>query len=90
MNYYKIKEPKKDICQICRTEFNQIYNSSHDIEMKPITQQPQPKVDKSIILSSLIQALKSNVDELEQENQLLKSSLDFYRNLYYRNVHKLV
>ena len=88
MNYYKTIEPKSCICRICRSEFNQIYDSSHDIEMKPINQQP-PKLDKQIILSSLIQALKSNVDELEQENQLLKSSLEFYRNIYYRNIEKL-
>jgi len=51
--------------------------------------EPIKKINKSIILSSLIQNLKDNVDELENENKLLKSSLDFYKNIYYRNVHKL-
>lgn len=84
MNYlYKSIEHKQCICNICRSTFNQIYNN--DVEMN----EPIKKINKSIILSSLIQNLKDNVDELENENKLLKSSLDFYKNIYYRNVHKL-
>ena len=84
MNYlYKSIEHKQCICKICRSNFNQIYNN--DVEMN----EPIKKINKSIILSSLIQNLKDNVDELENENKLLKSSLDFYKNIYYRNVHKL-
>ena len=85
MNHYIYtpNEPKICICKICRSNFNQIYNN--DIEMN----EPIKKINKSIILSSLIQNLKDNVDELENENKLLKSSLDFYKNIYYRNVHKL-
>ena len=83
MNHYTPNEPKICICKICRSNFNQIYNN--DVEMN----EPIKKINKSIILSSLIQNLKDNVDELENENKLLKSSLDFYKNIYYRNVHKL-
>ena len=85
MNHYIYtpNEPKICICKICISNFNQIYNN--DVEMI----EPIKKINKSIILSSLIQNLKDNVDELENENKLLKSSLDFYKNIYYRNVHKL-
>ena len=74
MNHYIYtpNEPKICICKICRSNFNQIYNN--DVEMI----EPIKKINKSIRLSSLIQNLKDNVDELEQENQLLKSSLEFY------------
>ena len=85
MNYhiYTKKEPKKEICQICRHEFNQIYHSTNkEIEMKTI----QPKVDKSIILNSLIQSLKSNVEELKIENEILNKSLNFYRDLSRKSV----
>ena len=88
MNHHKYIpiETNQHVCQICHHSFNQIYDTKHDIEMKKI----QPKIDTKIVIHSLIQSLKSNIDELQLENDILKRSLDFYRNLYYRNVHKLV
>jgi hypothetical protein len=88
MNYiYKSNELNQHICHtICHHKFNQIYASSNEIETMGV--KPK-KVCKQIISSSLIQTLKLNVDELEQGNQLLKSSLDFYKKIYYRNIEKL-
>ena len=79
MNYYiytKI-EPNQHICHICHYEFKQIYNSSNEIEMMGV----KPKVDKSVILNSLLKSLKENINELQQENDMLNKSLTFYRDL---------
>ena len=85
MNYYKPIKPSLHVCQICHNSFNQIYDTHHDIEMKTI----QPKVDKSIILNSLIQSLKSNVEELKIENEILNKSLNFYRDLSRKSVQTM-
>ena len=79
MNYYIYtkKESNQHICQICHHEFDQIYNSSNDIEMRGV----KPKVDKSVILNSLLKSLKENINELQQENDMLNKSLQFYRDL---------
>ena len=84
--YTKI-ESKKEICQICRSEFKQIYNSptNEDVEMNQI----QSKVDKSIILNYLIQSLKSNVDELQVGNDILNKSLTFYRDLSKKSIQQM-
>ena len=85
MNHYKYIPIKSNqhICKICRHEFNQIYHSTNEeIEMKTI----QPKVDKSIILSSLIKSLKDNIEELQHENDILQKSLQFYRDLSRKSV----
>ena len=74
---YTKKEPNQHICQICRHEFNTIYDSSNDIEMRGV----QPKVEKSVILNSLLKSLKENMNELQQENDMLNKSLQFYRDL---------
>jgi hypothetical protein len=52
--------------------------------------QIQQKTDRTHLFNSLIQSLKDNIDELQTENNILKRSLEIYRNLYYRNIHKLV
>ena len=41
----------------------------------------QSKIDKTYLFDALIQSLKSNGDELQTENDILKKSLEFYRNL---------
>ena len=88
MNHYKYtkKEPNLNVCNICHHKFKQIYNSptNEDIEMRQI----HPKVDKSIILNSLIQSLKSNVDELQLENEILNKSLTFYRDLSSKSIQQ--
>ncbi len=71
---------------VTRREFHQIYTQNNDVEMNQI----QPKTDRTHLFNSLIQSLKDNIDELQTENNILKISLEFYRNLYYRNIHKLV
>ncbi len=49
MNYlYKSIEHKQCICNICRSNFNQIYNN--DVEMN----EPIKKINKSIILIKFI------------------------------------
>ena len=88
MNHYIYtkKEPNLHICHICHHEFNQIYHSTNEeIEMRPI----QPKVDKQIILSSLIESLKSNIEELQLENDILNKSLKFYRDLARKSVQTI-
>ena len=79
MNHYIYtkKESNLPICNICHHEFKQIYDSSNDIDMKGV----QSKVNKQIILDSLIKSLKENIDELQQENDMLNKSLQFYRDL---------
>jgi hypothetical protein len=57
-------------------EFKQIYSPNYNIEIK----QMQTKVDKPYMFNSLIQSLKSNVEESQTENDTLKNSLEFYRN----------
>ena len=87
MNHYKYKpiEPNQHVCQICHHSFNQIYDTKHDIEMNQI----QPKVDTKIVIHSLIQSLKSNIDELRLENDILKRSLEFYRDLSRKSVQTM-
>lgn len=85
MNYYKTIEPNQHVCNICHNAFKQIYDTNHDIEMKKI----QPKIDKNYIIDSLIKSLKDNVEQLQLENDILQNSLNFYRNIYHRNIHKL-
>ena len=86
MNYlYKSNQTNQHICNLCHHDFNQIYSSNNDFEIN----QMKPKVDKTNLFNSLIQSLKDNIEELQTENDILKKSLEFYRNLYYRNVHKL-
>ncbi len=41
----------------------------------------QSKIDKTYLFNTLIQSLKSNVDESQTVNDILKKSLEFYRNL---------
>ena len=65
------------MCNICHHEFKQIYSPNNDTEMN----QMQSKIDKTYLFNTLIQSLKSNVDELQTENDILKKSLEFYRNL---------
>ena len=81
MNNYKYLPTQTDqhICNICKKEFNKIY--SDNIQMH---------ISNTIILNELIRSLKSNIEQLQLENDMVKSSLEFYRNLYYRNIHKLV
>ena len=88
MNHYKYKpiDTNQHVCNICYSEFHQIYSQNNDVEMNQI----QPKTDRTHLFNSLIQSLKDNIDELQTENNILKRSLEFYRNLYYRNIHKLV
>ncbi len=88
MNHYKYKpiNTNQHICDLCHREFHQIYTPNNDVEMNQI----QPKNDRTHLFNSLIQSLKDNIDELQTENNILKRSLEFYRNLYYRNIHKLV
>ena len=88
MNHYKYKpiDTNQHVCNICYREFHQIYTQNNDVEMSQI----QPKTDRTHLFNSLIQSLKDNIDELQTENNILKRSLEFYRNLYYRNIHKLV
>ena len=87
MNYtYKPINTNQHVCNICYREFHQIYTPNNDVEMNQI----QPKNDRTHLFNSLIQSLKDNIDELQTENNILKRSLEFYRNLYYRNIHKLV
>ena len=80
MNNYKYQPNQTDlpICNICKKEFNKIYSDS--IQMHLST---------TIILNELIRSLKSNIEQLQLENDMIKSSLEFYRNIYYRNIHKL-
>jgi hypothetical protein len=88
MNHYKYKpiDTNQHVCNICYREFHQIYTPNNDVEMNQI----QPKNDRTHLFNSLIQSLKDNIDELQTENNIIKRSLEFYRNLYYRNIHKLV
>ena len=78
MNNYKYTQTNQPICTICKKEFNKIYEDSIQMHLS-----------NTIILSELIRSLKSNIDEVQLENDILKRSLEFYRNLYYRNIHKL-
>jgi hypothetical protein len=80
MNHYTYKPNQTDIsiCNICKKEFNQLYE--HKIQMH---------IANTHILNELVKSLKSNVQQLQMENDILKRSLEFYRNLYYRNIHKL-
>ena len=80
MNHYKYtqNQTNQPICTICKKEFNQIY--SDNIQMHH---------SNTIILNELIRSLRSNIEQLQLENDMIKSSLEFYRNLYYRNIHKL-
>ena len=79
MNYkYLPNQTNQPICTICRKEFNTIYSDSIRMHLS-----------NTIILNELIRSLKSNVEQIQLENDMIRSSLEFYRNLYYRNVHKL-
>ena len=80
MNNYKYNQNQTNqpICTICKKEFNKIYEDNIKMHLS-----------NTIILNELIQSLKSNIDEVQLENDILKRSLEFYRNLYYRNIHKL-
>ena len=86
MNYlYKPNQTNQHVCNLCHHEFKQIYSPNNDFKMN----QMKPKVDKTNLFNSLIQSLKDNIEELQTENDILKRSLEFYRNLYYRNIQKL-
>ena len=80
MNYkYLPNHIDQSICNICKKKFNQIYEDNIQMHLS-----------NTIILNELIRSLKSNVEQIQLENDMIKSSLEFYRNLYYRNIHKLV
>jgi hypothetical protein len=81
MNHYKYisTQPEQHICHICKKDFNKIYEDNIQMHLS-----------NTIILNELIKSLKSNVEQLQLENDMIKSSLEFYRNLYYRNIHKFV
>ncbi len=80
MNHYKYLSNQTDlsICNICKKEFNQIYEDNIQLH-----------ISNTHIFNVLVKSLKSNVQQLQIENDMIRSSLEFYRNLYYRNVHKL-
>jgi hypothetical protein len=81
MNNYKYQpnQINPPICNICKKEFNKIYEDSIQMHLS-----------NTIILNELIRSLKSNIEQLQLENDMIRSSLEFYRNLYYRNIHKFV
>ena len=71
MNYtYLQNQTDLHICNICKKEFNKIYEDN--IKMH---------ISNTIILNELITSLKSNVEELQLENDILNKSLKFYRDL---------
>ena len=72
MNHYKYtqNQTNQPICSICKKEFNKIYEDN--IKMH---------ISNTIILNELIRSLKSNVEELQLENDILNKSLKFYRDL---------
>ncbi len=78
MNHYKSNQTDQHICNICKKQFNQIYEDNIQLH-----------VSNAHILNELINSLKSNVQQLQLENNMIRQSLEFYRNLYYRNIHKL-
>jgi hypothetical protein len=80
MNHHKSNQTDQHICNICKIEFNQIYEDNIQLHVSNA---------HNIILNELINSLKSNVQQLQLENKMIRQSLEFYRNLYYRNIHKL-
>ena len=79
MNYkYTQHQTDQHICNICKKEFNQIY--SDNIQMH---------ISNTIILNELIKSLKSNVEELHLENEILNKSLTFYRDLSRKSIQQI-
>jgi hypothetical protein len=79
MNHYKYLPNQADqhICHICKKEFNKIYEDN--IKMH---------ISNTIILNELIRSLKSNVEELQLENDILNKSLKFYRDLSLKSIQQ--
>ena len=82
MNHYKYlsNQTHLSICNTCKKEFNHLYEEN--VKMH---------VSNTYILNELVnKSLKSNVQQLQMENDIIRTSLDFSKNLCYRNVYKLI
>ena len=79
MNYtYKQNQTDLHICNICKKEFNKIYEDN--IKMH---------ISNTIILNELIISLKDNIDEIQLENDILNKSLKFYRDLSLKSIQQI-
>ena len=80
MNHYKYNQHQTDlhICNICKKDFNKIYEDSIQMHLS-----------NTIILNELIKSLKSNVEELHLENEILNKSLTFYRDLSRKSIQQI-
>ena len=61
-----------------KKEFNTIYSDS--IQMH---------VSNTTILNELIKSLKSNIEELQLENDMINKSLTFYRELSRKSIQQM-
>ena len=78
MNYKYIQNQiNPPICNICKKEFDKIYKDS--IQMH---------ISNTIILNELITSLKSNIEDLQLENDILNKSLTFYRDLSRKSIQQ--